>query len=26
VSIDTDGYSIDVRTFTGRQLHRSERR
>jgi competence protein ComEC len=26
VSIDTDGYSIDVHTFTGRQLHLSERR
>ena len=23
VSIDTDGYSIDVHTFTGRQLHRA---
>jgi competence protein ComEC len=26
VSIDTDGYSIDVHTFTGRQLHISQQR
>jgi competence protein ComEC len=26
VTIDTDGYSIDVHTFTGRQLHISRRR
>jgi len=26
VKIDTDGHSIDVHTFTGRQLHFSERR
>jgi beta-lactamase superfamily II metal-dependent hydrolase len=26
VSIDTDGYSIDVHTFTDRQLHLAQRR